>query len=240
MKKIDCIIADDEALAREVIESHVRKIDRLNIVATCNNGAAVFNALKSHKPNLLFLDIQMPHITGIELLRTLKNPPAVIITTAYRDYAIEGYELNVIDYLLKPISFERFLKAIDKYGMWVEPDKKEILATLAEEPRSSDHAFIYIKSNKKMIRLMLADILYIEGLKDYVKIHTPGQDYITYQTLTYFDEKLPADSFLRVHRSYIVSTRHINAYTATYIEMGTENIPIGNTYAREVQAKLSR
>jgi len=239
MKKIDCIIADDETLAREVIESHVSKIDRLSIVATCNNGAAVFNALKVHKPDLLFLDIQMPHITGIELLRTLKNPPAVIITTAYRDYAIEGYELNVIDYLLKPISFERFLKAIDKYEMWVEPGRKEISATFAEEPKANDGAFIYIKSNKKMIRLMLADILYIEGLKDYVKIHTAGQDYITYQTLTYFDEKLPADSFLRVHRSYIISTRYINAYTATHIEIGKENIPIGNTYAREVQVKLS-
>lgn len=240
MKKIDCIIADDEALARDVIESHVSKIDRLNIVATCNNGAAVFNALKTHKPDLLFLDIQMPHITGIELLRTLKNPPAVIITTAYRDYAIEGYELNVIDYLLKPISFERFLKAIDKYEMWVEPGKKEEAAVPAENSTPDDEAFIYIKSNKKMIRLTLADILYIEGLKDYVKIHTAGQDYITYQTLTYFDEKLPADSFVRVHRSYIISTRHINAYTASHIEIGKENIPIGNTYAREVQAKLHR
>lgn len=240
MNKIDCIIADDEALAREVIQSHAGKINRLNIVATCNNGAAVFNALKVHKPGLLFLDIQMPHITGIELLRTLKNPPAVIITTAYRDYAIEGYELNVIDYLLKPISFGRFLKAIDKYEMWVEPGKKEVPATFAEEPRVNGEAFIYIKSNKKMIRLMLYDILYIEGLKDYVKIHTAGKAYITYQTLTYFDEKLPADSFLRVHRSYIVATRHINAYTATHIEIGKENVPIGNTYAREVQAKLSR
>jgi len=240
MKKIDCIIADDEVLAREVIESHVNKIDRLNIVATCNNGAAVFNGLKTHKPDLLFLDIQMPHLTGIELLRTLKNPPAVIITTAYRDYAIEGYELNVIDYLLKPISFERFLKAIDKYEMWVEPGKKETVVSITEEPKSNDEAFIYIKSNKKMIRLMLGDILYIEGLKDYVKIHSSGQDYITYQTLTYFDEKLPADNFLRVHRSYIISTRYINAYTATHIEIGKENIPIGNTYAREVLAKLNR
>jgi len=240
MKKIDCIIADDEALARDVIESHVKKIDRLNIVATCNNGAAVFNALKTYKPDLLFLDIQMPHITGIELLRTLKNPPAVIITTAYRDYAIEGYELNVIDYLLKPISFDRFLKAIDKYEMWVEPSKRVDVAAPAENPKLNDEAFIYIKSNKKMIRLTLVEILYIEGLKDYVKIHTVGQSYITYQTLTYFDEKLPADNFLRVHRSYIVSARHISAYTATHIEIGGENIPIGNTYAREVQAKLHR
>ncbi|MDO3642590.1 LytTR family DNA-binding domain-containing protein [Mucilaginibacter sp. L3T2-6] len=240
MNNIDCIIADDEALAREVIESHVRKIERLNIVATCNNGAAVFNALKVYKPSLLFLDIQMPHITGIELLRTLKNPPAVIITTAYREYAIEGYELNVIDYLLKPISFERFLRAIEKYEMWVEPGKKEVAETYKEYAKATDEAFIYIKSNKKMIRVLLADVLYIEGLKDYVKIHTSAQGYITYQTLTYFDEKLPADGFLRVHRSYIVSTRHINAYTITHIEIGEHNIPIGNTYTREVQAKLGR
>src|ERR1700749_320284 len=141
MKKINCIIADDEALAREIIENHASKIDRLNLIATCNNGAAVFNALKTHKPDLLFLDIQMPHITGIELLRTLKNPPAVIITTAYRDYAVEGYELNVIDYLLKPISFERFLKAIDKYEMWVEPGKKETPTAFSEEPKTADEAF---------------------------------------------------------------------------------------------------
>ena len=239
MKRINCIIADDEALAREVIASHVSKIDRLNVVAACNNGAAVFNALKTHKPDLLFLDIQMPHLTGIELLRTLKNPPAVIITTAYRDYAIEGYELNVIDYLLKPISLERFLKAIDKYEMWIEPGKTEIAVTSAEEPKGGNDAFIYIKSGKKMVRLLLADIWYIEGLKDYVKIHTAGQDYITYQTLTYFDEILPADSFLRVHRSYIISVRHINSYTATNIEIGKKNIPIGNTYARGVQSKLT-
>jgi len=241
MTIINCIIADDEALAREVIGSHVSKIDRLHIVTTCNNGAAVFNALKTHKTDLLFLDIEMPHLTGIELLRTLKNPPAVIITTAYREYALEGYELNVIDYLLKPISFERFLKAIDKYELLANAGNNQPAAPVVDTVKTSDgEAFIYIKSNKKMIRLMLKDILFIEGLKDYVKIHTNGQSLITYQTLTYFDEKLPANSFIRVHRSYIVSADHISAYTASHIEIGKVSIPIGNTYARGVAEKLQK
>jgi DNA-binding LytR/AlgR family response regulator len=237
MKKINCIIADDEALAREVIESHAKKIAALNVVATCNNGADVFNALKSSPVDLLFLDIQMPHLTGIELLRTLKNPPPVIIITAYREFALEGYELNVIDYLLKPVSFERFLKAIDKYQQWINPDEKEAVAP-SPEVKTVDNAFIYIKCDKKMLKVMLKDILYVEGLKDYVKIHTTAKSIVTYQTLTYFEETLPADNFIRVHRSYIISLNHIDAYSASQIEIGNAVIPIGNTFAREVMGKL--
>jgi DNA-binding LytR/AlgR family response regulator len=238
MKKISCIIADDEPLAREVIERHVLKIEQLHLAATCSNGIEVFNALKTKHADLLFLDIQMPHLTGIELLRTLKNPPAIIITTAYREFAIEGYELNVIDYLLKPISFERFLKAIDKYELLNNSIQIKTAASIPHD-KQDDKAFIYIKSDKKMVRVMLNDLLYIEGLKDYVKVHTAEGSIITYQTLTYFEEKLTDNQFVRVHRSYIVSLNHINAYSATQIEIGKVSIPIGSSYAKDVFKKLN-
>jgi DNA-binding LytR/AlgR family response regulator len=239
MRKISCIIADDEALAREVIERHVQKIEQLHLAATCSNGIEVFNALKTKPADLLFLDIQMPHLTGIDLLRTLKNPPAVIITTAYREFAIEGYELNVIDYLLKPVSFERFLKAIDKYEL-LDNSPQFKPATLAVDNKPGDSkAFIYIKSDKRMVRVMLKDLLYIEGLKDYVKVHTAEGSVITYQTLTYFEEKLSNDQFMRVHRSYIVSLDHISAYSATQIEIGKVSIPIGSSHAKDVIKKFN-
>jgi len=237
MTNINCIIADDEVLARNVIINHIRKLDNLSVAATCANGLEVFSALKSVHADLLFLDIQMPELTGIELLRTLKNPPAVIITTAYSEFAVEGYELNVIDYLLKPISFERFLKAIDKFETRMNPPGTMEKAA-ATDDKNPNEGFIYVKSDKKMVRIMLKDILFIEGLKDYVKIHTESGQVITHQTLTYFEEKLAADRFIRVHRSYIVSTNRINAYAANQLEIGKKIIPIGITYAKELFRKL--
>jgi DNA-binding LytR/AlgR family response regulator len=239
MMKINCIVADDEALAREVIENHVRRIDQLHISAVCTNGIEVYNTLKSKPADLLFLDIQMPHLTGIDLLRTLKRPPSVIITTAYREFAIEGYELNVIDYLLKPISFERFLKAIDKYQSLNNPSHVKTAVALSNDRDEYPGSFIYIKSDKKMVRIMLKDLLYIEGLKDYVRVHTIHGAMITYHTLTYFEEKLSNDLFVRTHRSYIVSLNHINSYSAVQIDIGKVAIPIGSSYAKDVLKKLS-
>jgi DNA-binding LytR/AlgR family response regulator len=233
------MIADDEALAREVIERHVQKIEQLQIVAVCSNGVEVFNALKTKPADLLFLDIQVPQLTGIELLHTLKNPPSVIITTAYREFAIEGYELNVIDYLLKPVSFERFLKAIDKYESLNKPVAAQTAAVPQRDKQENTRAFIYIKSDKRMVRVMLSDLHYIEGLKDYVKVHTSEGSIITYQTLTYFEEKLSNDQFIRVHRSYIVSLNHITAYSATQVEVGNVSIPVSNTYARDIFKRLN-
>lgn len=240
MKKLNCMIADDEALAREVIESHVQSIDRLQLVAVCSTGIEVYNTLKTKPTDLLFLDIQMPQLTGIELLRTLKILPAVIITSAYREFAIEGYELNVIDYLLKPVSFERFLKAVEKYEQLNNLSQAKAPSYNTEEKGGYNRGFIYIKSDKKMVRVMLKDLLYIEGLKDYVKVHTSSGSVITYQTLTYFEEKLSNDHFIRVHRSYIVSLSHINAYSAVQIEIGKVSIPIGNSYVREFLKQLNR
>jgi DNA-binding LytR/AlgR family response regulator len=239
MKKINCIIADDEPLAREIIESYVQKIEQLHLAASCSSGIEVLNAIKTKVVDLLFLDIQMPHLTGIELLRTLTNPPAVIITTAFRKFAIEGYELNVIDYLLKPVSFERFLKAVHKFELSNNLMTIKIPAQMLNDMKVSRNAFIYLKSDKKMVRVMLKDLMYIEGLKDYVKVHTAEGSIITYQTLTYFEEKLSNDQFIRVHRSYIVSLDHINAYSATQIEICKISIPIGSSYARDVLKKIN-
>lgn len=236
MKKINCIVADDEELAREIIESYINKIEELNLVAICSNGTEVYNALKNNPADLLFLDIQMPQLTGIELLRTLKNPPPVILTTAYREFALEGYELNVIDYLLKPIGFDRFLKAIDKFESIRNPGS--ITTNSPPKESNDEQAFIYVKSDKKMVRVMLKDILYIEGLKDYVKIHLIDKSIITYQTLTYFEEKFSANHFMRVHRSYIISLDHISAYSASHIEIGKNSIPIGSSYGKDVLKKL--
>jgi DNA-binding LytR/AlgR family response regulator len=237
MKKINCLIADDEQLAREIMENYVRRLDKLNLAARCSNGAEVYNALSSQSFDLLFLDIQMPQLTGIELLRTLKNPPAVILTTAYREYALEGYEFNVIDYLLKPISFERFLKAVDKYESWIHPGRG-IMGDTAPETAGNQDAFMYVKADKKMTRVALTDLLYIEGVKDYVKLHLVNKTIITYQTLTYFEEKLSANHFVRTHRSYIVSLKHIDAYTATQVEIGKVSLPIGTAYGKEAMKRL--
>lgn len=237
MKKITTIIADDEVLARNVILNHVAKLDRLNVVAVCSDGLEVYNAIKHSHPDLVFLDIQMPQLTGIDLLRTLKKPPAVILTTAYSEFALEGYELNVIDYLLKPISFERLLKAVDKYETWINPQYVPPRVIQPVEASPSD-GFIYVKSEKKMVRILLKDILYIEGLKDYVKIHTVEKQVITYQTLTFFEEKLPAGQFLRVHRSYIVALGGIGSFSALELTIGSRVIPIGSTYAKEVGKRL--
>jgi DNA-binding LytR/AlgR family response regulator len=237
LKKINCIIADDEPLARDIIKRHISQLERLHIVATCANGLEAFTAIKNTRADLLFLDIQMPNLTGIELLRTVKNPPAVILTTAFPEFALEGYELNVIDYLLKPVSFERFLKAVDKYETWVNPGSHN---TIAAKPATADRIepFIYVKADKKMVKIFLKDILYMEGLKDYIKIHTTSNEVVTYQSLTYFTEKLPGDLFMRVHRSYIVALAHINSFSAIEINIGDAAIPIGTTYAREVSKKL--
>lgn len=231
------MIADDEEIARGIIETYVNRLDKLNLVAMCSNGTEVYNALKTNQADLLFLDIQMPHLTGIELLRTLKNPPPVIMTTAYREFALEGYELNVIDYLLKPISFERFLKAIDKYESIRNTDNVIPNGQL-KETSNAPEAFMYVKSDKKMVRVLLKDLLYIEGLKDYVKIHLADKTIVTYQTLTYFEEKLSANHFIRVHRSYIISLHHIDAYSANHIEIGKIQIPIGSSYGKDVLKKL--
>jgi two-component system, LytTR family, response regulator len=238
MNKIKCLIADDEQLSLEVLESYIRQLDKLQLVGRCRNGIEVFNTLKDHRVDLLFLDIEMPRLTGIELLRTLQHPPKVVLTTAFRDFALEGFELNVLDYLLKPVSFEKFLKALDKYESAAgRSNGSGSPATISSPDISS--SFIYVKADKKMIKIFLGEILFIEGMKDYVKIRTADKETITYQTMSHFEEKLPDTLFLRAHRSFIVAIDKITAYSASRIEILNWEIPIGQYYQKEVLKRLS-
>jgi len=228
-----CIIVDDEPLAIEIVESYVARIEELELVGTFRNAIAAFTFVQQNTVDLIFLDIEMPKLSGIDFLKTLKHHPKVIITTAYRDYAIEGFELEVIDYLLKPIPFERFLKSVGK----VLSSRTEAGTAPAAAAQDS---FIYFKVDKKMVKTKIADILYIESIKDYVKVRTAEKEIITQQKISYLDESLPRAQFLRVHRSFIVNLDQIDAYTATDVEINKFKVPIGRNYKNDVMKVLSK
>ena len=234
--KTKCVIIDDEPLAIALIEEHVSKFSNLEVVAKCQNAIEGFEVLKSQEVDLIFLDIQMPTLTGIEFLKSLSNPPKVIFTTAYREYAIESYELEVVDYLLKPISFDRFFKAVNKY---FKPIESKTIVVPAESKLDASTNHIYVNMNKKHHKILFADILYAESLKDYVRIHTLDATIITKEKISDFEQKLPS-SFLRTHRSYIVNPEKITAFTAQDIEIGEIEIPIGISYKQNVMEALKR
>ncbi|MGD1960644.1 MAG: LytR/AlgR family response regulator transcription factor [Fulvivirga sp.] len=233
--KIKCLIVDDEPLAVEIIESYLARLDDMEVIAKCNNALRAFEILQKERIDLLFLDIQMPKLTGIDFLKTLKSPPKVILTTAYREYALEGYELDVLDYLLKPISFERFFKAVSKvYKKGFSDDSVGIT-----KDSNGNEPYIYLKADKKMVKVLLNDIRYIESLKDYVRLKTSGRDVITHQTISYFEEKLPEDQFIRIHRSFIVPVNKIESFSASAIEVPGKELPIGRMYKNQVLAVLN-
>ncbi len=219
--KISCLIVDDEPLAQDVLEAYVKNTPQLNLVGICNNAIEALEKMKLNQVDLIFLDIQMPEITGIDFLRTLKDPPMVIFSTAYQNYAVEGFELNAIDYLLKPFSLERFQKAVKK---------ADELAKLKEEHHQREDEYIFIKSDQKLQKVHYNDILFIEALADYVKIHTPEKRYITLQTMKNMEEKLPDKYFKRVHRSFIVSLDKIMSIVGGSVEVSGQRIPIGKNY----------
>jgi DNA-binding LytR/AlgR family response regulator len=235
MGTLKCIIVDDEPLAIEILESYIARIEHLEIAGTFRNAVSAFTFLQTNTVDLIFLDIQMPKLTGIDFLKTLKQPPKVIFTTAYRDYAVDGFELEVVDYLLKPIPFERFLKAVAK--VLHKPVTSVALPSKAENPSES---FVYFKVDKKMVKTRMSDILYIESIKDYVKVKTAEKDIITQQKISYLEESLPKDIFLRVHRSFIVNVSKVDAYSATDIELGKHQVPIGRNYKNDVTKILSK
>ncbi|MBW6536796.1 MAG: LytTR family DNA-binding domain-containing protein [Mariniphaga sp.] len=234
--KTNCLIVDDEPLARELMRSHIQKLDNFEIVAECSDAMKALEALRNHKVDLMFMDIQMPQITGIEFLKTLKHPPQVIITTAYREYALEGFELDVVDYLLKPITFKRFLKSVNKYFL-VSFDSFGSVENYSPANNNVE-AFIYVKENKKVLKLHLNDILYIEGLSEYVKIHTPEKRIVTKTSMTSMEEKLQDNDFVRIHKSYIVSLRKIEAFTSSSIEIEGKELPIGRSFKNKVAQVL--
>lgn len=235
--KTQCLIVDDEPLAIQLLKSHVEQVSLLEVAATCDNALDAFEVLKTKKIDLLFLDIQMPMLTGVEFLKSLPNPPKVVFTTAYRDYAMEGYELNIVDYLLKPITFERFFKSITKYMELTSGSAASSMQVSTPTVSNQDDPHIYINVNKKHHKVLFKDILYIESLKDYLRLHLKEGSLVTKEKIGEFMEKLP-DGFLRVHRSYIVNQQHITAFTATDIEIGRVEIPIGGNYKIEVTERL--
>jgi len=210
------------------MRSHISKLENFEIVAECGDAMKAMQELRDQKVDLMFMDIQMPQITGIEFLKILKNPPKVIITTAYREYALDSFELDVVDYLLKPITFERFLKSVNKFYQ-VSQEETQSAATVSDVIQS-DEAFIYVKENKRVIKVNLNEILYIEGLSEYVQIYTDKKKIITKTSMTSLEEKLPTDSFLRIHKSFIVSMSRIEAFTAHTIEVPGKELPIGRSY----------
>jgi len=229
--KIKCLIVDDEPLAIRLIEKHVEKIDTLEVIGTCDNALKAYEILNTQTVDLLFLDVKMPTITGIDFLKSLKNPPKTILTTAYRDYAIESYDLGVVDYLLKPITFERFFKAITRITATSEKQKskKEIVTD----------EFIFVRSGIKSHKVNINDILYIESLKDYIKINLKDKTTLTSKyKISDLEQELNADLFLRIHRSFIINRSKITAFTSNEIEVNGIEIPIGASYKENVIAYL--
>jgi DNA-binding LytR/AlgR family response regulator len=240
------MIVDDEPLALDVLETFIARLDTLELVCRCDNAVEAYNCLQSELIDLMFLDIQMPKLTGIDFLKSLAHPPKVVFTTAYRDYAVEGFELNVVDYLLKPIAFERFLKAVSKVAAAEQPAPVAPVAVSGSAPVAAasapdyKEAFIYLKADKKMVKVMLADILYIESLKDYIRVKTETKEIISYQKISFLEEKLPTDKFLRIHRSFIVALDKIQAFSASAVDIGKSEIPIGRFYKNEVLQILNQ
>lgn len=233
---IKCIIVDDEPLAIEIVESYVGKIEQLQLMGTFRNAIQAFAFLQQHQVDLIFLDIQMPKLSGIDFLKTLKNPPKVIFTTAFRDYALDGFELEVVDYLLKPIPFDRFLKAVAK----VMHQPSSTPQSVVQKTENASDDYVYFKVDKKMIKTKMADVLYIESIKDYVKVRTEEKEIITQQKISYLEESLPRQQFLRIHRSFIVNVDKIDAYSATDVEIGKHSIPIGRNYKNDVMKVLAK
>jgi len=224
---IRCIAVDDEPLALDLIEDNIKKVSFLSLTAKCLSAQQALEVMQQHDIDLMFLDIEMPDISGIQLLRSLNHQPAVILITAYEKYALKSYDFDVVDYLLKPVEFERFLKAANKASEYISYNKAK------QQPASGAHGVehIFVRSEHKIIRISVSDIAYIEGLKDYVKIYTTGpKPILSLNSLKYLEELLPAKDFVRVHRSYIISLKHIDYISRSSVFVCKKNIPVSTLY----------
>ena len=231
---LKCIIVEDEVLAQDVIRSHLARIGQMELLGVYRTAPEAQTALLHLDVDVLFLDIRLPGMSGLHFLRSLADPPLVVLTTAYAEYALESYEFNVIDYLLKPISFERFAKAVNK----ILDGRLYSLASTPVEAKDEDH--IFIKSNSKFFRVDFSEILYVQGMKDYLKLYTPDFTLVTHHTMNEMEKTLPSRQFLRVHRSYIVAIKHIRAIYGNSIELGKMTIPIGVNYKDTVMDLIGR
>lgn len=223
-----CLIIDDEILAQDVIEHYISRTDTLQLTGKCSNALEAFAMLSKQPVDLIFLDIQMPEISGLDFIKVLKHPPRIILTTAYTEYALEGYELNVVDYLLKPISFERFLKAVDKARASLQPAAAETAAPAAGKD-------IFVKSDGRLLRLDPGEILYVEGLRNYLLIHTAAKKIVVHSTMTNMEEELaPFRHFIRIHKSYLVNRKLIREISGNVLRINQTELPIGGVYKNEL------
>jgi len=231
---IRCLIVDDEPPAREIIRRYIEQVSSLQLTGECGNAIQAFTFLQQQQVDLLFLDMRMPQLNGNDFLKTLKNPPKVIFTTAFSEYAVEGYELDAVDYLLKPVPFERFLKAVNK-AFQMTAGKHES-STVTEETRND--SFVYFRADRKMVKVMLDDILYIESMKDYIKVITKTGIIITKQSISSVEAMLPERKFIRTHRSFIVSLDKIKSFTSELIDIAATEVPVGKLYRNAVMKVL--
>ncbi len=234
---IRTIIVDDEPLAIEILEAYIMKMPNMNLIAKCSNALEANEVLRTEDIDLMFLDIEMPMMLGTDFLKSLKDPPQIIFTTAYPEFAVQGFELNALDYLLKPISLDRFIKAVNKVVVRYEP-------SMSSKEYSKSLDYIFVKADKKLVKINFSEIIYIEGLKDYVLIHTDQSRIITLQTMKSLEEKLPMELFIRAHRSYIVNLNRIKAIIGNTIEVlekdQIKQLPIGKNYKDEIEVMIEK
>jgi DNA-binding LytR/AlgR family response regulator len=221
---IRCLLVDDEPLAIELLKKHIAQLDFFEVSASCSNAIKALEILNNQPIDLLFLDIKMPRLSGLDLLKTLRKPPPTILTTAYREYALDGFDLDVVDYLLKPVTFDRFFKSIERY---LRMNNNQAAPNVLS---SSEPQVIYLKSGYKYFRIDLPDILYAESMKDYVKVYTREKVITSKYKLGELEKKLEGKGFLRIHRSFIINIKRITAFTASDIEIGNAQLPIGDSY----------
>lgn len=225
-------------MARNLLVEYVRKVPSLNLIEACSSPLAALEVLRNHSVDVLFLDVQMPELTGISLLKVLQKRPLVILTTAYSEYALQGYELDVVDYLLKPITFERFLRAVDKVVQRLE---SKSTPAVVEKPQSVvDQPFVFVKDGTKLVKVVFDEILYVEGLKDYVTIHTKNQKIVSLQRLKTLEEQLPPDKFIRIHNSFIVALHAIDVVHKNNVQIRDALLPIGETYKKSFREFIDR
>ena len=235
LRKIRCLVVDDEPPAREVLRRYVEQLPMLQLMGECGNAIEAIRILQQDAVDLVFLDIRMPQLNGNELLKVVKNLPPVILTTAHSEYALEGYDLDVVDYLLKPIRFDRFVKAVNKI---IQLNGHRSIETHIPADEEKKESFVYFRSDRKMIKVLLNDILYIESMKDYVKVFTTHGMLMTKQSITSVEAMLPESGFIRAHRSYIVSIKKINSFTNEVIGINKTEIPIGKLFRNQVMKVL--
>lgn len=234
MEPYKCIIIEDEPLAAEILQDYIADVPFLKLKNTYTDAISALDDLNANDIDVIFLDINLPKLKGLDFIQTLKHPPHIIITTAYHEYALQGYELNIVDYLLKPIEFSRFLKAVNKLSQ-LNPAR----SIAAEVVTPSGKDYMFINANKKRIKIYFKDILYIESLKEYVRIYTMDQEIITKFQLGQIEAQLPKADFLRIHRSFLVAKERIDAHTGTAIEIRNKKLPIGRSYKGEVNEFLN-